>query len=62
MGAFTGEISLEHLKDFGVNWTLTGHSERRKYYHETSDVVATKTKRAVDLGFEVIACIGETLE
>jgi len=40
MGAYTGEISLEHLKDFGVTWTLAGHSERRAKYHETSDVVA----------------------
>lgn len=62
MGAFTGEISLEHLKDFGVNWTLAGHSERRAYYHDTDEVVAQKTKRALDMGFHVIACIGETLE
>jgi len=29
MGAYTGEVSVEHLQDMGVNWTLTGHSERR---------------------------------
>lgn len=28
-GAFTGETSAEMLKDMGVQWTLTGHSERR---------------------------------
>jgi triosephosphate isomerase len=28
-GAFTGEITAEMLKDSGINWTLTGHSERR---------------------------------
>ena len=60
-GAFTGEISIEHLKDFGVNWTLTGHSERRAMYHETSEIVAQKTKRALDNGMFVVACIGEQL-
>ncbi len=61
-GAYTGEISVEHLKDFGVNWTLTGHSERRAMFGETNEIVAGKTKRAVDLDMEVIACIGEQLE
>lgn len=28
-GAFTGELSAEMLRDSGINWTLTGHSERR---------------------------------
>ncbi len=61
MGAFTGEISIEHLKDIGISWTLTGHSERRAYYAETDDMVAKKTKRAVDNKLRVIACCGETL-
>ena len=39
MGAYTGEISIEHLKDVGINWTLTGHSERRQYYGDTSKIV-----------------------
>ncbi len=60
MGAFTGETSVEHLLDMGCTWTLTGHSERRAYYGETSQDVADKTKRAVDNGMQVIACCGET--
>lgn len=48
--------------DFGLTWTLTGHSERRAYYGETDEIVAKKTKRALDLGLKVIFCIGETLE
>jgi triosephosphate isomerase len=28
-GAFTGEISVDQLKDSGIKWTLVGHSERR---------------------------------
>lgn len=50
------------MTDFGLKWTLTGHSERRAYYSESDDVVAKKTKRALDLGLNVIFCIGETLE
>lgn len=53
---------LAHPIDFGLTWTLTGHSERRAYYGETDEIVARKTKRALDLGLKVIFCIGETLE
>lgn len=28
-GAYTGNVTSDQLKDIGVNWTLTGHSERR---------------------------------
>lgn len=48
--------------DFGLKWTLAGHSERRSYYGETDEIVAKKTKRALDHGLNVIFCIGETLE
>ncbi|GLD91812.1 hypothetical protein PINS_up000345 [Pythium insidiosum] len=61
-GAYTGEIAAEQLVDFGLKWTITGHSERRAYYGETDEIVAKKTKRALDLGLNVIFCIGETLE
>ena len=47
-GAFTGELAPKHLKDFGINWTILGHSERRKYYSETSEIVAKKIKLAID--------------
>ncbi|KAG7391216.1 hypothetical protein PHYPSEUDO_005577 [Phytophthora pseudosyringae] len=62
LGAFTGEIAAEQLADFGISWTITGHSERRAYYGETDEAAAKKTKRALDLGLQVIFCIGETLE
>jgi triosephosphate isomerase (TIM) len=60
-GAYTGEICAEQLLDLGVKWTLIGHSERRQYYGETSEVVAKKTKNALDKGLSVILCIGEQL-
>eukprot|EP00600_Ochromonadales_sp_CCMP1393_P005139 CAMPEP_0174963914 /NCGR_PEP_ID=MMETSP0004_2-20121128/5588_1 /TAXON_ID=420556 /ORGANISM="Ochromonas sp., Strain CCMP1393" /LENGTH=238 /DNA_ID=CAMNT_0016212579 /DNA_START=99 /DNA_END=815 /DNA_ORIENTATION=- len=64
-GAYTGELSADMLADAGVNWTLTGHSERRVGFGfdgETSHVVGVKTKNAVDKGISVMACIGEQLE
>uniref|UniRef100_A0AAV1T3S5 Triosephosphate isomerase n=1 Tax=Peronospora matthiolae TaxID=2874970 RepID=A0AAV1T3S5_9STRA len=62
LGAFTGEIAAEQLVDFGLQWTITGHSERRALYGETDEIVAKKTKRALDVGLQVIFCIGESLE
>lgn len=60
-GAFTGEISADMLVDFGLKWTIIGHSERRQYYGETNEVVAGKVAACVASGLKVIACIGETL-
>lgn len=63
-GAYTGEVSAQLLKDAGINWTLTGHSERRVGFGgpgETSEVVAKKTAVALQAGLSVIACIGEQL-
>jgi triosephosphate isomerase len=45
-GAFTGEVSAEQFKDFGINWVIIGHSERRKYFRESNQVVAKKVERA----------------
>jgi len=61
-GAFTGEISSSQLKDSGITWTLTGHSERRTILCEDDDFVARKTAAALGDGLGVILCIGETLE
>lgn len=61
-GAFTGEISAEQLKDSGIGWTLTGHSERRVILGEDDSFIASKTKTALESGLGVIFCCGETLE
>lgn len=61
-GQYTGEIAAQHIKDFGLSWTIVGHSERRKFYGETDDIVANKVRLALDNGLQVIACIGEKLE
>ena len=61
-GAYTGEVSAAMLKDFGVNYVLVGHSERRQYHGETDAVVAEKTQRALASGITPIVCVGETLQ
>lgn len=61
-GAFTGEISVEQLKDSNITWTLLGHSERRTILREEDEFVAKKTLCAVKGGIGVILCCGETLD
>ncbi|GAB5366078.1 hypothetical protein AAMO2058_001113600 [Amorphochlora amoebiformis] len=63
-GAFTGEVCPEMLRDIGCEWVILGHSERRHLpqIKETDEVIADKTKYALDKGLGVILCIGELLE
>ena len=61
-GAYTGEICAEQLNDFGVEWTLVGHSERRTLYHEDNEAVGKKVANAFEAGLKVILCIGESLD
>ncbi len=61
-GAFTGEISVSQLKDSDIHWTILGHSERRTLLNETDEVVAAKTRAALDGGVSVVWCCGESLE
>jgi triosephosphate isomerase len=61
-GAYTGEISVEQIKDVGATWVLLGHSERRTIFNESDEFVAEKVKLALEQGLKVILAIGETLE
>ncbi len=61
-GAHTGEVSLRMLRDAGVTVVILGHSERRHVYGETDALVNRKVKLALAEGFEVILCVGETLD
>jgi triosephosphate isomerase len=60
-GAYTGELSAAMLQEFGVRYTLVGHSERRQYHGETDAVVALKAQAALARGVTPIVCVGETL-
>lgn len=48
--------------DLGISWVVLGHSERRSLYGESNELVAKKTKYALDKGLSVILCIGEKLD
>lgn len=60
-GAFTGEISIPMIKDFGITWCLVGHSERRTYFAETNNTCNEKLKALIANDMTAIYCVGETL-
>jgi triosephosphate isomerase len=61
-GAYTGESSPQMIKDFGLDWVVLGHSERRHVFGETDNEVGLKTLNALNNNLSVIACIGEKLD
>ena len=61
-GAFTGEISPLMLKELGVKYILCGHSERRKYFHETNERVNRKIRAALQHEMTPVLCVGERYE
>lgn len=61
-GAFTGEVSGPMLVDYGCDYVLVGHSERRHVFHEGLDLVAEKFKAALQCGLRPILCVGETID
>ncbi|MGN6317233.1 triose-phosphate isomerase [Trinickia sp.] len=60
-GAYTGEVAAEMAAEFGATLAIVGHSERRAYHAESSELVASKARRALEAGLTPIVCIGETL-
>ena len=60
-GAYTGEVSARMLVDVGCRYGLVGHSERRQYHDESSELVAEKFHAAKRAGLIPILCVGETL-
>ena len=61
-GAFTGEISLDMLKELNVNYVILGHSERREIFKECNCNINKKVLATLANGQKPILCIGETLE
>lgn len=61
-GAFTGEISARMLKELGCEYVIIGHSERRKFLHETNKVINSKIKKAIEFDIKPILCVGETFQ
>jgi triosephosphate isomerase len=61
-GSYTGGVSPTMGKSFGAEYVILGHSERRRYFGETEEVIALKLKKAVTVGLKSILCIGESAE
>ena len=60
-GAYTGQVSAAMLREFGTTLVLVGHSERRQFNGETSELVAAKAAAALAAGLTPVICVGETL-
>ncbi|KXB08870.1 hypothetical protein AKJ56_00165 [candidate division MSBL1 archaeon SCGC-AAA382N08] len=61
-GAFTGEVSVEMLTDFGCEYVIVGHSERREVFKEDQEMISKKVKAVLEKGLTPILCVGETAE
>lgn len=61
-GAYTGEISAEMVASTGATYVILGHSERRQYYGETSEILKEKVALALANNLTPIFCIGEVLD
>ena len=61
-GAFTGEISAKMIIDAGAKFVILGHSERRRYFQETDQLINKKVLKALSHELEVILCVGEDSE
>ena len=61
-GAFTGEVSPGMIKEAGAEYVIVGHSERRRLFGESDQIVNRKAMAAIAGSLTPIVCIGETLE
>lgn len=61
-GAYTGEVSARMLKEAGAQFVIVGHSERRRLFYESSEIVNLKLKAALSCSLAPLLCIGETHE
>lgn len=61
-GAFTGGIGPKMLRALGARYVIIGHSERRRFFGETDEMVNKKVLAAQAGGLIPIMCIGEPPE
>jgi triosephosphate isomerase (TIM) len=61
-GAYTGEVSVDMLREVGCHYVILGHSERRQYFKESDELVNKKAKAVLAAGLHPIVCVGELLQ
>jgi triosephosphate isomerase len=61
-GAFTGEIAISMLKEYGCKYALIGHSERRHIFKEGENLIAKKFNLTKEYGMIPVVCVGESLK
>ena len=59
-GNYTGEVSSLQLKSLGVEYSIIGHYERKKYFHETNQIINKKLIECLNSNISPILCFGET--
>ena len=58
-GPFTGEVTAAHIADYGIEYVMIGHSDRRITFEENNEIVAEKVRQAQENGLGIIFCVGE---
>lgn len=58
-GAYTGEISGLMMKQFDCRYSIIGHSERKRYFCESDEIINLKVGAAIKIGWKVVLCVGE---
>ncbi len=62
-GAYTGEISIDMIKNCGCSYAIIGHSERRNIFGESDELIGRKIEAVYgECGLTPILCVGENLE
>jgi triosephosphate isomerase len=59
-GAFTGEVSPAQLRKLGCQYVILGHSERRRYFGESDEIINKKVKKSLEFKLDPILCVGES--
>ena len=60
-GAHTGEVSASMLSEWGCQWVIVGHSERRTDLAESDQLIVAKLSAAISAGLTPLLCVGESL-
>jgi triosephosphate isomerase len=58
-GAYTGATTARMARSSGVRYALVGHSERRRYFHETHQDIARKVSLCLEEGIVPIVCVDD---